>query len=286
MFLITFYEDKPQDVKSGHADIEENSITDSGAGFSVTIPVKWVHQSTSNAIILGHNTIPGMVLISPVVSDSMESLSNEIQASLQQSGGEFVLHARDMNVEDNKTLKVTVSGYSGFQQISGYSVNRLSPHGGGISVSNVVASQLYNESYADLVGEILRSLRFFVPEETEKTRYWKGRLSGKRISNSSGSYGQQGGWHERNEFHLCSDGSVHGSSSSGVSVDVGSAYGGSHGGSGTMRGRWRIRSFAGYPAIEAMFTDGTVNRVVLAEQNGNIFLNSERWFVTNDANCG
>ena len=286
MFLITFYEDKPEDVKAGHADIEKNSITDSGAGFSITIPGQWVHQSTPNAIILGHNTIPGMALISPVVSGSMQSLVNEIHESLQQGGSDLVLQANNLDAADEHTLKMSLSGYSGFQQISGCSVNLLSPHGGGISVSTVVASQFYDRSYIGLVEKIASSISFFEPHETEITRRWKNRLSGKRVSNSSGSYGQHGGWHERNEFNLCSNGDIHGSSRSGVSVQAGSAHGSSQGGSGFLKGRWRIRSFGDYPAIEVTFSNGSVYRAVLAEQNGKVYLNNQPWFVTNDAQCG
>jgi len=286
MFLITFYEENLKSSRSEKQGDSEIRINYSGAGFSMNIPGEWVYQSTPNAIILGHNTIPGMVLISPVVSGSMQSLFNEIHESLQQGGSDLVLQANNPDAADEHTLKMSLSGHSGFQQISGYSVNRLSPHGGGISVSTVVASQFYDRSYIDLVEKIASSVSFFEPHETEITRRWKNRLSGKRVSNSSGSYGQHGGWHERNEFHLCSNGAIHGSSRSGVSVQAGSAHGSSQGGSGFMQGRWRIRSFGDFPAIEVIFSNGSVYRAVLAEQNGRVYLNNQPWFVTNDAQCG
>ncbi len=283
MMLISF--SYPDNSGAKEKQVQSATIHDAAAGFSLEIPDGWVYQVGAEAIMVGHNTMPGFILISPVSANNVDELSNEIQVSLMQAGNGLSLYPESIQARDERTVEVIVQGQSGFQLIRGYSLNIISLWGGGLSIIALVTAELFSDAYPALVEQIAGSVQFFEPEQAKEVQYWQNRLAGNRLTYSSSHYDTSGGWSERSEFHLCPDGSVHGSSSSGVSVDRGGAFGGSHGGSGQMQGQWRIKSFSGHAAIQAKFNDGTIYRLPLSEQNGNIYLGGQRWFVTKDAQC-
>lgn len=299
IIMISLFHAAQPDQTSAQTSEEENQqksgmMHDKGAGFSLQLPEGWVYQAGPQGILVGHNTIPGMVLISPVSANTLDELVNEVQIGLQSGGDELMLYPVSIDARDDQTLVVSVQGQAGFQSVRGYSVSRLSPYGGGLSISALVASEHYDKTYSDLVEQVVGSMEFSEPEQTQKVQYWYNRLSGRKLTYMSshyssgggfGGYSTGGGWSERSEFHLCADGKVHGSSSSSVNVDTGGAFGHSGRDSGRMQGTWQIQSFAGFPIIHARFMDGTIYRFTLSEQNGNTYLDNTQWHVTNDAQC-
>lgn len=115
---------------------------------------------------------------------------------------------------------------------------------------------------------------------------WIEKLRGKKVSYlSSYSSGSSGGYSDRWEAYLCSDGRFVYRSSSMMAVDNG-AFG--HSASrGGMNGVWRIVTQGNQAAIEYRSDDGQTEHVMLGFQDGKTYWDGQRVFVTGDNNvCG
>lgn len=132
------------------------------------------------------------------------------------------------------------------------------------------------------------------PEASTSTplvQEWMARLAGRKItyidSYASSDAGGSGGYSNRWEAYLCSDGTFQFRSTSRVGADVGGVFGSSSGGD-SFAGQWRIIEHNGqailqYQRSELVGTDQG-QWVALANRNGEIYFDGSRVYVTADNN--
>jgi hypothetical protein len=127
-----------------------------------------------------------------------------------------------------------------------------------------------------------------VPPQSEASplvREWLGHLRGKRLSyrdsyNSNDSRGF-GGYSERWDAFLCSDGTFYFQQRSRVSIDTGGATG-SSGGDTTARGLWRIAEANGAVYLQYQMEGSEGEQAMLRFENGSTYLDRNRIFVTDE----
>ncbi|HET7274344.1 MAG TPA: hypothetical protein VFI91_04160 [Longimicrobiaceae bacterium] len=123
------------------------------------------------------------------------------------------------------------------------------------------------------------------PADSPLVQQWKQHLSGKKVTYMDSYGGSSGGYSNKWEAFLCSDGSFHYQSRSRVNIDVGGMFGGGND-SDSFSGAWRIVEQGGqailqYQRSEQMGTDqGTW--VALGYANGETYFDGARVFVTDD----
>jgi len=122
-------------------------------------------------------------------------------------------------------------------------------------------------------------------EESPLILQWRAHLSGKRVtfmsSYNSGGYGSYGGFSERWDAYLCSDGTLYFQQNSMVNADVGGAFG-FRGGNRATPGRWKLVEQFGQVFIQYQLADGTSDYAALAFQNGATYVDGKRVYVTNE----
>lgn len=113
-------------------------------------------------------------------------------------------------------------------------------------------------------------------------RQWRAHLSGKRVTYiDSYNSGLSGGYSDRWDAYICSDGTLFFKRNSMVTVDVPGAYGYSGGNRGTP-GRWQLVEQMGQVFIQYQLADGTSDYAVLGFQNGATYVDGKRVYVTNE----
>lgn len=118
---------------------------------------------------------------------------------------------------------------------------------------------------------------------------WLAHLAGKKVtymdSYSSSGMSGSGGYSNRWEAYLCSDGSFQYRGSNSMSVDVGGAWGGGSG-SDAFTGTWRIVEQGGQAILQFQRSElaGTEQGqwVALGYQNGETYFDGSRVYVTAD----
>lgn len=124
-------------------------------------------------------------------------------------------------------------------------------------------------------------------EDTPLLREWLGHLRGKQLKymdsySSNDPVGGSGGYSDKWEADLCSDGSFVFRSRSLVTADVGGVFG-SSGGSAGSRGIWRLAEHNGQIVLQYRMDDGTQDQVLMSHRDGKTYFGQQRVFVT-DAN--
>ncbi len=73
----------------GSSQIGTGEVGDPSWGFKFKPPAGWVHQQSGEGVVLGHNTIAGMILVIPHMSENMSQMQQEMMQGLQE-GGSFL----------------------------------------------------------------------------------------------------------------------------------------------------------------------------------------------------
>jgi len=72
--------------QQGIPDISENEIGDPSWGFKFERPEGWVDQQSEEGVLLGHNTVPGLILVLVHMSESLQQMQQEMMEGIQEEG--------------------------------------------------------------------------------------------------------------------------------------------------------------------------------------------------------
>ena len=88
LFLLVFA--FPVFAQEGAPAVAENEIGDPAWGFKFEKPEGWVHQQTENGAVLGHNSIPGMIIVFIHMAGDMEQMKQEMAMGVEEIGSHLV----------------------------------------------------------------------------------------------------------------------------------------------------------------------------------------------------
>ena len=86
--LISLFSTALPYSQEGSAD---GLIGDPAWTFKFKPPAGWLYQLSSEGAMLGHNTIPGMILLLPHPSSDMQQMQQEMQEGIQEEGSYLML---------------------------------------------------------------------------------------------------------------------------------------------------------------------------------------------------
>ena len=102
-------------------------------GYKFRKPAGWNHQKGEGYIMLGSNTIPGLILVLPHQSNDMVAMTAEMQQGLQDEGISLNLSSQVEQKAANMASAFCQGIVQG-EQAKGYCLGVLSPQGGGIYI--------------------------------------------------------------------------------------------------------------------------------------------------------
>jgi len=112
------------------ADIGAGEAGDQNWGFKFKPPAGWKFQKTNEYILLGHDTIAGMVFVLPHMVASLQELQAEMQSGLTDEGVNL-LPSGAIQPIGNNAFGGEFSGILQGQQVKARGIGTFSPHGGG-----------------------------------------------------------------------------------------------------------------------------------------------------------
>lgn len=264
-------------------------VNDPSMGVRFSVPPGWKPQKQQANYIMGHDTIPGMILVIPHTSNSIQELAAAASEPLYQAeDGQLMVTSSPQNLASN----MIVADYGGNVQgkdARGRIVGIVSPFGGGFLVMAGADAASYGPQHARLAEDIARSMRFSKPQAPPEAVMWKQKLTGMRVkyfkhggsSDVSGAYS----WSDERDIDLCSNGTFQ--SAGGFQGSLGTANGSAiiDPGSKSQSGQWAIIGQAGQPALQLQHTSGKVETFVLSTDGSKTFLNDVRWYVIENPTC-
>ena len=201
------------------------AINDPYMGVSFDPPQGWRHEKRQAIYVMGHMTIPGMIIVMPHSYNSVQEVKASANESLYQGQDGQLMLTRALQVVSQNMLVGDFGGVLGGQQARGRIIFMLSPHGGGVLILAGADAGSYTQQYASLAEGVARSMKFSRPQESPEVPQWVMKLRGRRLvsltSGGDASYGLSHNWTDRQELYLCSNGSFQGFGSfSGVAGGV------------------------------------------------------------------
>jgi len=176
---LSFTEESLTETDSGSENtykktMSGNEIGDPSWGFKLISPAGWTHQQSNEGIILGHNTIPGMILVFPHMLKNMQEVQQELHKGIQEEGSYLSINGNPSTVKDN-ILAGDYTGIMDGEQVKAKGFGTLSPYGGGAFIIAVsTPDKLGNEIIND-AKKIASSLIYTKIDVSDLTRHFAGK---------------------------------------------------------------------------------------------------------------
>lgn len=291
LFLVT---NLMGQVLPPHVEFEE-------LGLSFDIPTGWSGQIEGDYIYLGHQTIPGLMILSENNSKNTADLKilaeqgiNDQAVNLKPIG--------DFSTIGNNRVEGMYEGMFDGASAKCYAIGLINGLGKGVNVLLVADASVYSDQeHKAEARKMANSIRFFEARETAATKALKSKIIGKQLkymytSSSSDYTGGYSGTSVTTTIDLCSGGQFHyysnsnssfsagGIDSEGSTVsDVGSGYVNSN---ANEQGVYTIFSVANKSYLTLNFESGEVYEYQISESaESETFLNGDRFFVIESEAC-
>ncbi len=143
-------------------------------GFKFVPPDGWVSQVTSDYILLGHNSIAGLIIIMPHQAKSMAQMQTGMEEGLQEEGTDLQLSGNISTLSTN-SLVGDYKGYLDGTVAKAKCVGVLSPNGGGAYIIAASTPEMYSEGLENAAKEIGKNMTFIKTETTELVSRFAGK---------------------------------------------------------------------------------------------------------------
>ena len=145
---------------AGNAGIGPNEAGDKSWGFKFVPPSGWVHKQSATAVLLGHNTIAGMIIVMPHQSRSMQQMQQEMMQGIQDEGTSLRPSGNLVPVSNN-TLSCNYTGIVNGQQVKAKGYGVLSPYGGGAYILALATPDKMSDDLSLAAKQIAVNIRYF-----------------------------------------------------------------------------------------------------------------------------
>lgn len=263
-------------------------------GLSFKIPENWKGQEGDGAYFIGHDTIPGVILIiphsSPLTADQMIT---ESSSGLQLSEGTLLKPISNLNKFDENSMGGEFEGVFDYYPAKAFIVGMSNPKGNGITIISMTNTDSYNSAfYKELAMEVKSSVVFskVTQASTPNTssasgtlKDWNYQLGNTKLTFTESYYSggkDGGGYNMKEEIHLCKAGYFLYYDQDFISAG-GENYSAYSGGSSKGHGSWKIIQSGSSFILQLSFHDGNSKEYSLAWEEGQkLHLNGSRYYRT------
>lgn len=151
--------DAPRPGSAAPAPSGSEVIKDDLNGFSFIKPNGWVHQFADGQILLGSNTIAGLISVFPHRARNIQEMQGLMNQGFQEEGVYLMLQGA---IQQHKSgiLSGTYTGVVQGEQAKGHGLGIMSPHGGGVFVMAVSTPQKLGPEITAAADYIIRNTSF------------------------------------------------------------------------------------------------------------------------------
>ena len=265
-------------------------------GIGFTIPAGWVGQEANGMYLMGSHTIPGLLLVMPQESPSVESLKTDLSNGYTDAMGTNLMPVDGLTDLGRQSFGTVYAGTLEGQPAKGYVIGAFNSLGQEVYVLAVTLADRYTDAHETAAKAVWKSLRFEAPKVVQSTATntgaapkgwdWKYELSGVKLTYKESYYsstysdgGISGGYEINNVFDLCPAGYFvyYGSNNMSAGGHSSTAYSsGSNQGSGT----WDVNEKNGQAVLTLQFNNGEVWTYNLEWKDKKLWMNGKRYFRT------
>jgi hypothetical protein len=242
-----------------------NAIGDPSWGFSFVPPSGWTHQKTAEGFMMGHNSIPGLILVFPHMLENMQQVQQEMNKGIQEEGSYLTISGSVSKQADN----IFAADYTGVMdgtQVKARGFGTLSPYGGGAFILAVSTPDKLGQEIITDASAIANGLIYTRSNASDLMQHFAGKWANFTKNTSTWIVFYADGTYDE-QYESSYSGDLSGGGNWGT-------YGGSN-----AKGRWMVQGNRDNGRITVMLNNG--NEIVyeyrVHEENGQKFY-SEYWF--------
>jgi hypothetical protein len=157
----------------GSASVGENEVGDPNWGLKFGLPQGWVKRNSLQGAIVGHNTIPGMILVIPHMSSNMQEMQNEMMQGIQEEGSYLAASGGLAQVSQN-VLSGEYNGVADGTQVKAKGYGILSPNGGGVYLIALSTPDKLGPELLAAAESMVNTVKYFKVDVSDLVRHFAG----------------------------------------------------------------------------------------------------------------
>ena len=234
--------------------------------------------------ILGHETIPGAILVIEHGYSDKQSLKNQLESGYQEEGVE--LYPNGMVQNNGDMLSISLNGYvegnSMKSEVLGFLTN--SKNCKGFILMSLTDVYIDNSTHKTHMVNIAKSIRI---KPLSNDPSWSQKLSGQELvfrdsystnsSSSDGSFYVGASSSSTEKYAFCNDGSFYYSNSSYTSASRSGLDAQTNNADNSDGGTWNVLNMGGSVVIKLIYTDGTVIYSPISRDNGYYYFGEQKY---------
>lgn len=262
------------------AQILEKQVNLKELGLSFEIPNGWRGQVDGDYILLGHQSIPGLLILSSNTSKNSAALKEFAELGVAEENVQLTADG-EFFVKDDLRVEGMYTGTFHGQSVKGYSIGLINGLGKGMNILALTETSAFSETHKKEANKLASSVLFYKAEDSQPTTFWKQKLMGNQLY-----FGlTRGDGSDRRTIDLCTDGNFYYYSNSHIAFDESYGYG-SAGNNESDNGTYAIYSLGNASVLELTFTSGNIVEYDLTtNEAGNTFLDNSRYYVQESDRC-
>lgn len=161
---------------SGAASVGEDEVGDPSWGIKFGLPQGWIKQQNMEGAIVGHNTIAGMVLVTPHMAQDLQEMQAEMLQGIQEEGS-YLSPSGGIEQVSGNVLAGEYSGIADGTQVKARGYGILSPNGGGAYLIAVTTPDMLGNELVGAAESMLNSVQFFKVDAGDLMQHFAGHWS-------------------------------------------------------------------------------------------------------------
>ncbi len=258
-------------------------------GLSFDIPQGWTGQEQEDYILLGHETIPGLMILSQNKAKDTETLKNRSMETIREEGL-YLEPEADFKIISEARVEGSYKGTYEGQDVKAFAIGLINTQGTGMNILILTETKAFTKTHIEEANKLAHTVRFSIPKDSDNTVFWKERITGVQLKymHTSGGSDYSGGYSGTSDvvmINLCSNGQFTYYSNSNSSFDSSGGFGYANANKDT-RGTYRIYSEGQSTYLGLQFENGSVSTYELTvNSKDNTLLDGSRYFVTTLEGC-
>ncbi len=163
----------PAASSSSSPALSAGEIGNPAWGFKFRPPQGWKARSDQSGAILGHDTIPGMILVFPHHAASLQDVARQMQEGLVEEGVQLT-PAGAIQPRGERMLAGEYAGVVQGERAKGKGIGTLSPHGGGAYILAVSTPEKFSDGIARAAEAIARGIQYIKVDVSDLVRHFAG----------------------------------------------------------------------------------------------------------------
>jgi hypothetical protein len=165
----------PVSPGSGMASNSGNEIGDPLWGFNLSPPDTWLSQKNESLIVLGHNTIAGMIVIFPHTSADMDAMYAEMLEGIDEDGSYLRISDQQIMSKGNNLLMARYEGHMNGEKVKARGYGILSPYGGGAYLIAIATPDKLGDELLNTAEQCMATFNFFKPAQSPARNIFVGK---------------------------------------------------------------------------------------------------------------